>query len=103
MKATTVISQDQPRNLLWITCVITGLTFFHQTIKEKKKTPMTRLLTFLITICLSPEPSFQKFSWVHFNNDTKEINWEILSKHFSIQAATEILESSSGICYNRTL
>lgn len=64
---------------------------------------MTRLLTFLITIYLSPEPSFKKFSWVHSNSDTKEINWEILSKHFSVQAATEILESNSDIWYNRTL
>lgn len=64
---------------------------------------MTRLLTFLITIYLSPEPSFQKFSQVHSNNDTKEINWEILFKHFSIQAATEILDSSNDICNNRNI
>lgn len=63
---------------------------------------MTKLLIFLITIYLSPEPTFQKFSCVHSNND-KKINWKILSKHFPIQAATESLDSSSDICYNKTL
>lgn len=62
---------------------------------------MTRFLTFLITIYLSPEPAFQKFNWVHSKNDTKETNWETLSKHFSIQA--EILNSSSDICNNRNI
>lgn len=103
MRATTVISQDEANSTLWSTCVITGLTFFHWTIKEKKKKPTTRPLRFLITMYLAPEPSLQKSSWVHSNNDTKEINWEILSKHFSIQAAIEILDSSSDTCYNRNI
>lgn len=71
MRATTVTSQDGLSNILWITGVITGLTSFHQTIKENKETPMTKLLTFLMTIYLSPEPTFQKFSCVHSNNDKK--------------------------------
>lgn len=38
MRATRVTSQNGPSNSLSINCVITGLTFFHQIIKEKKKT-----------------------------------------------------------------